>query len=640
MGMQKLQLPRWRALVQQLYMKMDFMSGDELADCLGVSARTIRSDIRLINEVLAQDGNNIESVRGVGYLLAVENEVAIREAILGDQGANANLTIVPMLAEKRVDYIIRLLLLRNDYLKIDEIADELYVSKSTINTEMIDVKKKLAEFKLVLEKRPGYGIRISGEELNIRFCFSKYLLTETADVLISESEQAFFSQIDLHKIEQAVTDSIQKYKIQMTDIAVKNLIIHIAIAVSRVQENCYIAMGDLDNIEFNMQELRAAQNILRLIEQEENIHFPESELSYILLHLSAKHIAKDYDDYRELILVNKMLEHLREQFAIDLTGDSRLLNNLALHLKPAVNRIKFNMNIDNPYLPDLKQNYPLAFELGIASKNVLESELGVSVSEAEAGYIAIHLLYALDGLVPGGKKRVIVVCASGLGTAQLLQTKLRRTFSEQLDIVAVQSLQEYARHQITCDFVIATVPLPDRVHEYVQVSPFLSQADVRNIEEMMTKGAGRLPFQPEEVFSEKLFQIAEPDWNKQTIIARMVELLEKEGICGEDYSASVWERELIVPTYLGNGFAVPHPIKADVKKTAIAVCVAKEGILWNDEEEARLIFMLAVRNKEQTQLTAVYELISDIAEQPKIMRLLRDVTDFQGFLEVVKSLQK
>ncbi len=637
--MQKLQMPRWRELVQQLYLKMDFMSGDELADRLGVSARTIRSDIRIINEVLAQDGNGIESVRGVGYLLHVKNEAAIREVILGDHHAHANLTIVPMLAEKRVDYIIRLLLLQNDYVKIDEIADELYVSKSTINAEMVDVKKKLAECKLVLEKRPGYGIRISGDELNIRFCFSKYLLTESADVLISESEQAFFAEIDLQRIEQAVTESIQTYKIQMTDMAVKNLIIHIAIAVSRVQENCYIATGDLENIEFNMQELRAAQNILRLIEVGEGIHFPESELSYILLHLSAKHIAKDYDDYRELILVNKMLEHLREQFAIDLTGDSRLLNNLALHLKPAINRIKFNMNIDNPYLSDLKQNYPLAFELALAAKNILEAELHTAVSEAEAGYIAIHLLYALDGLVLDGKKRVIVVCASGLGTAQLLQTKLRRTFAERMDIIAVQSLQEYGRHQVACDFVVSTVPISDHVQEYVQVSPFLSPADIRNIEEMLASGASRLPFRPEEVFSEKLFLVAEDDWDKQTIIARMAEQLEREGICAEDYLASVWERELIVPTYLGNGLAVPHPIKADVKRTAIAVCVAKEGVMWNGEEEARLIFMLAVRNKEQAQLAAIYELISDIAEQPKVMRLLRDVTDFSTFLRIVGDLQ-
>lgn len=628
-------MPRWRDLLQLLYVKMDFVSGKELGEQLHVDPRTIRNDIKALHDILGPSKNEITSVRGVGYKLIVEDETALRNLLLVYTSERSNLHITPMLAEDRTDYIIRYLLLKNKYVKLDDIADELYVSKSTINAAIPEVKKKLAEFDLKLGKKAGYGVKILGTELHVRFCFSHYLLTESRSLLISEAEQGFFKEVDLEGIQRIVAKSVSKYEIHMTDIALKNLIIHIAIAICRIRDDCYVAADELLNIEFNMQELRASQTMIREIEAQEGVVFPETELSYLLLHLSAKHIATDYDDYREFMLVNKMLERIQKRYGYALLGDQALISNLILHLKPAINRIKFQMNIQNPYLSNLKQNHPLAFELGLTAKDVLEEELGTKVNEAEAGYLAIHLLYALDKVQESVKKRVLIVCASGLGTSQLLQSKVKKAFAEELEVIGVYSFHEYESRPVACDFVIATVPLRHQSHPYVQVSPFLMKSDMRAIEAMLGSGS---PFQMESVFSESLFVVSEKDWDKERILRELAGLLMKQGYVGEDYLPSIFERELVVPTFLGNGLATPHPIQADVARTAIAVCICEATVLWNEEDCAQVVFMLAVKNKEQSQLTTTYELISDIVENPKVMRQLKAIRDFDGFMHILKGL--
>ncbi|MBC1716072.1 PRD domain-containing protein [Listeria welshimeri] len=638
MSASKLSLPRWKQIVHMLYLKMEFISGRELGEALAVNPRTIRNDIKMINEILKTGGNQIESLSGVGYRLVVSDEKILREVLLDNSVGRANMNIVPMFAEDRTDYIIRYLLLKNDYVKLEKLAEELFVSKSTINLDILEVKRKLKENGLKVEKRASYGIRITGVEVAIRFCFSRYLLVESANPLITDTERNFFSEVNLEMIEQVVISNIAKYNIHMTDISVKNLIIHIAIAVCRVKDNCYVHVTDLEDIEFSIPEFRAAQDIIKEIDLSEGIHFPESEISYLLLHLSSKNRKSDFNNYREYIIVDKMLTKIKELYGYDFKQDQKMISNIALHLKPAINRMKFNMNIQNPYLKNLKSNYPLAFELGLVAKDVLEQELKTNVNEAEVGYLAIHFLYGLDKEVVSDKQKVLIVCASGLGTSQLLESKVRKEFENALDIIGVYSFKEYEQSGTMCDFVISTVPLRMKLHPFVQVSPFLTKADIRNITALIKKDAMENQFNVDKVFKDSLFLISNKK-DKEQVLIDLASLLLENKIVGADYLPSLFEREEIVPTYLGNGLAAPHPIEANVQETVIGVCICSGGgVKWNEEDQAQVVFMLAVKNRQQQQLATVYELISNLVESPKAMGELKRVTNFEGFMRVLQTL--
>ena len=64
-------------------------------------------------------------------------------------------------------------------------------------------------------------------------------------------------------------------------------------------------------------------------------------------------------------LVVKVLDEIESKLNLGVSDDKELIIALSLHLKPAVNRYKYGMNVRNPMLEDIKKNYPLAFEAGI-----------------------------------------------------------------------------------------------------------------------------------------------------------------------------------------------------------------------------------------------------------------------------------
>lgn len=97
-----------------------------------------------------------------------------------------------------------------------------------------------------------------------------------------------------------------------------------------------------------------------------------------------------------LHLVHFVLEKIEEQLELGIQNDQELILGLSLHLKPAVNRIKFGMNIRNPMLQDIKNNYPLAYEAGIIAGIAVKEYTGIEMDENEIGYLALHFGAAIE----------------------------------------------------------------------------------------------------------------------------------------------------------------------------------------------------------------------------------------------------
>ncbi|MFB8736184.1 PRD domain-containing protein [Bacillus sp. SL00103] len=89
------------------------------------------------------------------------------------------------------------------------------------------------------------------------------------------------------------------------------------------------------------------------------------------------------------------MKAIDQKLQLDLAGDAELIG-LSLHLKPAMTRCKYGMNLRNPDADEIKAGYPLAFEAGIVASRVIEEETGLCGHENEIGYIALHFGAALE----------------------------------------------------------------------------------------------------------------------------------------------------------------------------------------------------------------------------------------------------
>ena len=137
------------------------------------------------------------------------------------------------------------------------------------------------------------------------------------------------------------------------------------------------------------------------MEESLDVSFPKLEIVYIAIHLLGTKLIQE-EQFQEqnveavmepaiISLTHKMLKAVESKYALNISEDQELKLGLGLHLKPAINRYKYNMNIRNPMLDDIKHAYPLAFEAGIIASLVLDEELGVSIDENEVAYLALHI---------------------------------------------------------------------------------------------------------------------------------------------------------------------------------------------------------------------------------------------------------
>lgn len=173
-----------------------------IAANLKVTSRTVRNDIKELQDILAQQGAVVHSVRGSGYQLHIQNEQKFRGLLQDVFQQNKGLPVFP---EERISYLMKRLLLTEHYLKLDSLAEELFISKSTLQTDLKEVKKRLLPYDIVLETRPNYGFKLRGDEVRMRYCMAEYIvdereteidyLNEKADILPKEEIAAIRSVI-------------------------------------------------------------------------------------------------------------------------------------------------------------------------------------------------------------------------------------------------------------------------------------------------------------------------------------------------------------------------------------------------------------------------------------------------------------
>ena len=131
----------------------EYHTSKELSEIVNVTDRTIKSDIRELNNLAYDLGARIISHKGRGYCLEVEDEEVFKNAYEQLEYHFYSNYVNDDVIENRVIDILRLLVTSDDYMTVDDIADEIFVAKSSIREEMAEVNHILELFNLSLKKK-------------------------------------------------------------------------------------------------------------------------------------------------------------------------------------------------------------------------------------------------------------------------------------------------------------------------------------------------------------------------------------------------------------------------------------------------------------------------------------------------------
>ncbi|WP_227008684.1 BglG family transcription antiterminator [Pantoea ananatis] len=182
-------------------------------------------------------------------------------------------------------------------------------------------------------------------------------------------------------------------------------------------------------------------------------------------------------------LITRLSSLLRQNIG----SDSVLLNALVSHVKPMLNRLAYRIVIHNPLLDEIRKEFAAVFNVVKQAVLHLNQQWGLpTASDDEIAYLTIYIQNALEKC--HATKRVMLVCSSGIGTSQLLSSRISRAFPEWeiVDIVPGARLNE-AIKKVRCDLIISTIRLEETEHPVAYVSALFSNRDVLRVMECLNK---------------------------------------------------------------------------------------------------------------------------------------------------------
>jgi mannitol/fructose-specific phosphotransferase system IIA component len=300
-----------------------------------------------------------------------------------------------------------------------------------------------------------------------------------------------------------------------------------------------------------------------------------------------------------------------------------------------ITRVKYQITIPNPLLTNIKQHYPLAYDVTLAAISSWVKHTPYTLSENEIGYLVLHIGVGLERHYNIGYQRhpqVMLVCDTGNSTVRMIQAQVARKY-QQLVMTRIVSLRDYELlGQIDEDFVISNARISEKNKPVVVMSPFPTEYQLEQLGKLVMVDRTR-PYMLEKFFDAHHFMIVNQPLTQEQLFDQVCTQLEQEGYVGSDFYPSVVEREAIVSTLLGEGIALPHSLGLLAKKTVVVTLLAPQGIAWGEGEIAHVIFLLAISKSDYEEAMAIYDLFVTFVRERSMSRLLGS-KDFDSFKAV------
>ncbi|MBE5984974.1 MAG: PRD domain-containing protein [Paenibacillaceae bacterium] len=340
-------------------------------------------------------------------------------------------------------------------------------------------------------------------------------------------------------------------------------------------------------------------------------------------------------------LVTAMLERVYDLFKFDFRSDLELRMILSQHLVPLSVRIRFDMDMKNPMLRDVKEKFCLSYTMACNAVTVLNEHFKVSLSEDEVAYFAFAFALALERRKTEIKKKnIILVCSSGRGSAQLLQYKYKNSFKDYIDeIIACDVGSLYKMDFSRYDYIFTTVPITVSVPlPILEVEYFLGDEDIVNVKKVL---CGQKTSSVLNYYERDLFLTHLKFKTKTEVLRFMCQFVIEKKKLPQEFYESVLQRERMAKTAFGNQVAMPHAYKAMSSETFVCVGILDEPVEWGDQK-IRAIFLVCIADKDHTsaELQHFYQLTASFLLSQKQIQELVKKQDYDAFIKAVIQMEE
>ncbi|PTI68942.1 BglG family transcription antiterminator [Staphylococcus succinus] len=621
-----------------------FVQIHNLAMQFNVSERTIQYDLEYIESMEQQLDLNIQRNKYKGIKISTINKQV--EAIEPRFTAGT----LHYSKDERLLYITLKLFESIEPTSSQELATIVSVTRRTIVDDLKRVQLWLEKQGLKLAYKKNKGFVIQGEESAFRKAYAirvhDYFQTHTHQI-----GHQLFSNKELEQIRLSVTSILISANYQLVQSAIDGLIYHILIAIHRANEKFVFEIPDKEYEKLkNTEQFQIALQIQRKLEDIFQIHFPQSEAAFITLHLLGAKTAEigelnhEIDDLE--ILTEQLIERMSGELGLDLMSDRKLLNGLIVHLRPAIHRMLFDMTHQNPLNEEIHNQYRHIVEGIQRHMWGIEENFQIEFTDDEISYITLHFASAIERIsaITTNAIKVILLCGSGIGTSQLLKSRIDHIYPE-LEIVDAYSIYEIdetlLRHE-GIDYIISTVPFEENTVPVIRVTPFLNKDDRKQLNEVINHAREKYVNEVrglgptlQEVLPQSRVLTHQPTLARDDAIKQSVSLLVKDGVVNDAYADEIIEQLDAFGPYMviSKHIALIHAKHNHVNKSVgFSLIHFEKGVNFNHQQydPVHIIITLATE-QPQIHLNALRQ-FSELVMDDKARQTL-----FSGHLPGIMS---
>lgn len=538
---------------------------------------------------------------------------------------------------------------------LQTLADELFVSRSTVENDFLIVRNQLKKLGIKVEV-DHHGIHLAATENQRREAIAELISHYWGREIYAEPEhgqlvrsinlptklEQLFSKKIISLVMAALAEFIDKSRLTFSDYEFQSLAIHLMIALERISKTktqSAMPKGKQHNLRDETKLL------IKIVERRYQHELPVAEQNYLDLHIvAALHKKVSLTDVKSSENETSSDEELREVSAflkhelMAINPDHELLEGLTLHLESTIKRLKVGLNIYNPYTEEVRRNLPEAFDAAVHLQSAIQTKYHITLNDDELAFIALHFQSFYERHLTDDRIKVVVVCSSGIGTSQLLAQRLEQRFGKSLRVVRVTTVAEVFTSKLDEDLVISTIPISKLDKPIICIGPLLTSKDSELVQMEITRLQSKR--HPENVF----FELLKPDLvfiDPQVKTARqavneIVQGLERNGNVTDTKQImnAVEKREELASTAIAH-FSLPHVGPELIKRSALALFISPQAISWQGSQ-VNFILFIALNNKVKSNMKEIFKVINTLIDDQHIQNQLLKVASSKQAVEVLK----
>ena len=610
-----------------------YVSSNELAAMFDISVRTVKNELKIVRDFCDSYSSFVlDTLAGKGTRLCVLDDAAFEKDMEILRKKTLQLSCN---TKNRVHSVMKMLMDATGYVSKYTLTETFYISESTLYHALNEIKKLLKQYDLALVHKTNLGYKIEGREIDKRMCIAKNEIND-------ESTDHFALSEDVSNIYNVVADVFFKYHYQINEQTIQNITAHIALTLRRVRKGHFIEqqmeqdMPDSTEYQISTEILTRFLTRYRIKKQ-----YMMNEINLLTQTILGKldysrndHLQKEVNDF-----INDSFLYIRNKFCVNFEPAESLKLFLALHLVPLIYRIKSGTQLNNMMAPEIKQSFPLAYDIALYFTLLIKERFHLNVSADEISYLSLYFNYGLENIHLGNSaKKILIITSLRKSETVLLRHKILTWFPNQIAEITFITGDNDDFDTEDYDAIFST----DRNSEKYKggitlISIFPDEKDFEKINLAINGYTDTDSIL--EKFSEDCYFYGEVKDKEEILDIICRNAIEKYKL-DDEFLEVIKAREQITSSYFGNCIAIPHPLTPFSDETFVSLGVLKKPIAWDKNHNVRVVMLVSIEKNNPKAFQFWYYMSTSVRNEELLQNFFKKPS-FLRFTEILKiSLEK